>query len=108
MEPDVDPRRYRAAAESVGFHQRDLEGGEVDRQLAVPADAVIHAEWMAGTPRRPPLGLMATVSHEHHEAWCGVRVRMILPETFNPGSVRACPACLDAFHRGYPEALLRQ
>jgi hypothetical protein len=34
------------------------------------------------------------------------RLRLILTEHFNPGSVKACPACLEAFRRGYPEALM--
>lgn len=105
-EPAFDPRRYRAGTETIGHRRRGLEGGGVDREMTVPADAVIHAEWMRGFPRRPPARLYATTSHERHEAWCGARLRLILTEPFDPGSVRACPACLEAFHRGYPAALL--
>lgn len=106
MRTAFDPGRYRAGTESIGHKRRALEGGGFDREMTVPADEVIHAEWTHGFPRRPPLRLYATASHEHHEAWCGTRLRLILPEPFDPGSVRACPACLDAFDRGYPAALI--
>ena len=106
MSPDFDPGRYRAGAETIGHRRRALEGGGVDREMTVPAEAVIHAEWMPGSPRRAPMRLYATTSHERHEAWCGARLRLILPEPFNPGSVKACPTCLEAFRRGYPAALL--
>jgi hypothetical protein len=43
---------------------------------------------------------------ERHEGWCGARLRLILTEHLDPGSVKACPACLEAFRRGYPEALM--
>lgn len=106
MRTTFDPARYRAGTETIGHKRRALEGGGFDREMTVPADAVIHAEWMHGSPRRPPRQLYATTSHERHEAWCGARLRLIMLEPFNPGSVRACPACLEAFTRGYPAALI--
>jgi len=100
-----EPGRYRAGVETISHKRHPLEGGGVYTEMAVPTDAVVHAEWMQGPPRRPPRQLYATPSDERHEAWCGERLRLILPERFNPGSVKACPACLEAFDRGYPEAL---
>jgi hypothetical protein len=100
-----EPSRYRAGVERISFTQHSLEGGGFDREMTAPADAVVHAEW-SGSPRRPPAQLYATTSNERHEAWCGARLRLILAEPFNRGSVKASPACLDAFRRGYPHALM--
>jgi hypothetical protein len=102
----LEPGRYRSGVETISRIQRSLEGGGFDRKMTVPTDAVVHAEWTPGWPHRPPARLYATTSNERHEAWCGARLRLILTEHFNPGSVKACPACLEAFHRGYPEALM--
>jgi hypothetical protein len=102
-----EPARYRAGVERIGYRQRFLEGGGIDKETIVPPDAVVHAEW-SGSPRRPPARLYATSSSERHEAWCGARLVLILTESFDSGSVMACPACLAAFRRGYTEALIRR
>lgn len=100
----LDPCRYRAGVEEVGRRTRVLEGGDLDREIAVPNSVVVHAEWTM-RPRRPPMRLYAVLAGERHEAWCGARLRLILPKRFDASSVRACPDCLQAFERGYPVAL---
>jgi hypothetical protein len=102
--PDIDPSRYRAGVEAIGFTKNLLEGGKT---MTAPTDAVVHAEW-SPSPRRPPTGLHATTSTDHHEAWCGARLRLILTRPFDAGLQNACPACINAFRLGYPEALLGQ
>ena len=105
--PDIDPSRYRAGVETIGFTTSLLEGGGFDKTMTAPTNAVVHAEW-SPSPRRPPARLYATTSTDHHEAWCGVRLRLILTESFDGGSKNACTACNAALRRGYPEALLRR
>jgi hypothetical protein len=105
--PDIDPSRYRAGVEAIGFTENLLEGGGFDKTMTAPTDAVVHAEW-SPSPRRPPTGLYATTSTDHHEAWCGARLRLILTRPFDAGLQNACPACINAFRLGYPEALLGQ
>jgi hypothetical protein len=106
IEPEIDPGRYRARVETISFSHGSLEGGGFVKSMTVPADAVVHAEW-SRSPRRPPNGLYATTSTDHHEAWCGARLRLILPTSFDQRSANVCPACVKAFWRGYPEALIR-
>jgi hypothetical protein len=104
-EPEIDPGRYRAGVENISFSQSSLEGGGFTKSMTTPRDAVQHAEW-SSRPRRPPRGLYATTSHEYHESWCGVRIRLILPNAFDLHAPNACPACVQAFWRGYPRALV--
>jgi hypothetical protein len=106
IEPEIDPGQYRAGVEEISFSQSSLEGGGFIKSMTIPADAVVHAEW-SQSPRRPPSALYAATSKDHHEAWCGVRLRLILPKPFDRRSANVCPACVNAFRRGYPEALIR-
>jgi hypothetical protein len=57
--PDIDPSRYRAGVEAIGFTKNLLEGGGFDKTMTAPTDAVVHAEW-SPSPRRPPTGLYPT------------------------------------------------
>lgn len=89
----IDPRQFRAGVEWI----------ESAHVLTPARDSLVHAEW---SPRRyPPRFLYATTSHEVHSAWCGTRLRLILTEMFDPTAEGVCPACIEAFRRGYPEAL---
>jgi|SRR5215211_4754238 hypothetical protein len=96
IEPELDPGRYPAGVENISFSHGSVEGGAFTKSMMVPADAVVHAEW-SRSPRRPPNGLYATTSTDHHEAWCGVRLRLILPRSFDRRSANVCQACLKAF-----------
>jgi hypothetical protein len=89
----IDPRQFRAGVEWI----------ESAHVLAPARGSLVHAEW---SPRRhPPRFLYSTTSHEIHAAWCGTRLRLTLTEMFDPAAEEICPACMEAFGRGYPEAL---
>jgi hypothetical protein len=87
--PEIDPGKYRAGVETIGFTKSLLEGGGFHKTMTAPTDAVVHAEW-SPSPRRPPAELYATSSSDHHQAWCGARLLLILTKPFDAGLQNAC------------------
>lgn len=62
----------------------------------VPAGQLTHAIKDAKRRRPPDQQILLDRPGEHRLAWCGTKLRVVLPWAFRPSAVDACPDCLDA------------
>ena len=91
----VDPTAYRAGAEWIKSTRHPKEPRDGDP---------IHAVSFTVERGFAPVVERRGVSSEMRiKAWCGVRLRLVLPELFDDKSSRACAACLHWMKLGYPE-----
>lgn len=84
-----------AGMENVEYQKTRLEDGRAIRDHYVPTNAIVHA---MRDRRRPPYRavFLDYVGAEDRWAWCGARIKVILPDLFDQGALRTCPDCIAA------------
>ena len=90
----VNPSDFRAGAEWIKSTQHPKEARAGDP---------LHAWWVDSAYKLPPIDVRHGITASRRfVAWCGVRLRLIMPEPFDPHGERACLEYKRWMDRGYP------